>query len=371
MNSSISKNDLITLKAELICNGIKINETSEKIYDMEHKTKIKRTSNMGLQLLLTDSMIVSVPYNEHSNSKYHLYEEDSKIYLTDNHLTVEVKPFPFTSPEWYDEKLKNGEYISNYLQKEGKDVLICSITESCCYFSKSEQCAFCALNGKMESNKHDRMESIIEAVDIILRKDKSIKSINLTGGNLYTPDKGALQYINILKAIRKVSTIPVVVEISPPDDLEVLHDLKNAGASAIELNLEIWDEKIRNMMMPGKAKITRNRYIEAWKKSVELFGKGNVGSAIIIGLESPSSSLEGIQKMIEVGCLPSIIPFKPTEKSVLENFRKCSSEEVLYVTKEAANMLKKHQLSPIGGPGCIGCSACTLESDMYLENEKN
>lgn len=28
-------------------------------------------------------------------------------------------------------------------------------------------------------------------------------------------------------------------------------------------------------------------------------------------------------------------------------------------------MLKSKQLSPVNGPGCIGCGACTLESDMY------
>ena len=32
-------------------------------------------------------------------------------------------------------------------------------------------------------------------------------------------------------------------------------------------------------------------------------------------------------------------------------------------------MLKTQQLSPVGGPGCIGCSACTLESDMYQLNK--
>ncbi len=368
MNSSTDKNDLIKLKAELICEGIKINKTSEKIYDMEHKTKIKRTSNMGLQLLLSDDMIVSIPYRKYNTSSYYLYEKGDKLFLTNDNLIVEVKPFPFTSPPWYDEKLKNGEYVSNYIQKEGKDVLICSITESCCYFSKAEQCAFCALNGKRNTNKHDRIKSITEALILSLKKDKSIKSINLTGGNLYTPDKGALQYINILKEIRTISNIPVVVEISPPDDLKVLQELKDAGATAIELNLEIWDEKIRKMMMPGKAKITRNYYIKSWKKAV-LFEEENVSSAIIIGLESVESSLEGIKKMIEVCCLPSIIPFKPTEKSLLENFRKYNAEKVLYVTKEASKMLKTQQLSPVGGPGCIGCSACTLESDMYQLNK--
>lgn len=367
MNNNVKIDSLIKIKSDIICYGIRPNEISDKLYDLEHKTRVKRTSNMGLQLFLADDMIVSVPYNKNNpyKSEYFLYEENNKIYLTNNLITIEVKPFPFHSPFWYDYKLTNGKPISDYIQMEGKDVLICSITTSCCYFSKSEQCSFCALNGGNVSNEVDRMAAIIEGLKVILKEDASVKSINLTGGNLYTEDKGANKYIDILKEIRSISNIPIVVEISPPDNLDLLYILHNAGATAIELNVEIWDEKIRKMLMPGKAKISREHYIAAWKKAVEIFGKGNVGSGIIIGFENSKSSLEGIKAMIEVGCLPSILPFKPTEGSILENFRNCTPEEILSVTKEASKLLKEKKLSPINGPGCIGCGACTLESDMY------
>ena len=101
------------------------------------------------------------------------------------------------------------------------------------------------------------------------------------------------------------------------------------------------------------------------EKAVNIFGNGNVGSAIIVDLENTSSSLEGIREMINVGCLPSIIPFKPSNGAILERFRNCSSKEIVYVTTKAAKMLKDKNLSPINGPGCIGCGACTLEIDMY------
>lgn len=333
MNKDVNTNDLIKIKSEIICHGIKFNEISDKIYDIEHKTKVKRTSNMGLQLLLSEDIIVSVPYDKHShfNSEYYLYERCEKLYLTNDKITIEVRPFPFESPAWYDHKLENGKLISDYIQKEGRDVLICSVTQTCCYFSKSEECAFCALNGGVSVNEPGRVKCIIEALKFILHEDTSVKSINLTGGNLYTTDRGANQYINILKEIRSVSNIPVVVEISPPEDLNILNDIHEAGATAIEMNIEIWDEKIRKMMMPGKAKIKREHYIEAWKKAVNIFGKGNVGSAIIVGLENSCSSLEGIKEMINVGCLPSIIPFKPSNGAILEKFRNCSSKEIIYI----------------------------------------
>lgn len=371
MNKDVDIKDLLKIKAEIICYGIKRNEVSDKIYDMEHKTKVKRTSNMGLQLLLSEDIIASIPYNEenHSNSEYYLYEEDKKVYLTNKKITIEVYPFPLESPAWYDYKLKNGRYISDYIQKEGRDVLICSVSSSCCYFSKNEQCAFCALNGGIITKEDDRLDYIIEALKIILTEDDTIKSINLTGGNLYTSDRGASQYIRILKEIRSISNIPVAIEMSPPEDLKILEDFHKYGATAIEMNVEIWDDKIRKMMMPGKAQIKREYYIEAWKKAALIFGKGNVGSAIIIGLESLESSCEGIKAMVDVDCLPSIIPFKPSSGAVLEKFRNCSPTEVLAATQYATKLLLEKNLSPINGPGCIGCGACTLESDFFnIEN---
>jgi len=191
----------------------------------------------------------------------------------------------------------------------------------------------------------------------------------LTGGNLYTSDRGASQYIRILKEIRSLSNIPVAIEISPPEDLKILEDFHKFGATAIEMNVEIWDDRIRKMMMPGKAQIKREYYIEAWKKAVEIFGKGNVGSAIIIGLESLESSFEGIKAMIDVDCLPSIIPFKPSSGAILEKFRNCSPAEVVSATKYATKLLAEKGLSSMNGPGCIGCGACTLESDFLKYNE--
>ena len=72
---------------------------------------------------------------------------------------------------------------------------------------------------------------------------------------------------------------------------------------------------------------------------------------------------------MKFGCLPSIIPFKPTDGSILEKFNRCKPADLIEVTEKAVQLLKQKNLSPIDGPGCIGCGACTLESDFYrLDN---
>lgn len=68
---------------------------------------------------------------------------------------------------------------------------------------------------------------------------------------------------------------------------------------------------------------------------------------------------------MKFGCLPSIIPFKPTDGSILENFSRCRPEDLIEITEKAVKSLKQYNLSPIDGPGGIGCGACTLESDLY------
>ncbi len=125
---------------------------------------------MGLQLLLTEEIIVSIPYGKRDDSKgtYYLFKEGNKLFLTNDSITIEVSPFPSESPSWYDYKLENGKVISDYIQKEGRNVLICSVSSSCCYFAKNEQCAFCSLNGGKITKEADRIEHIIEAFKIIL-----------------------------------------------------------------------------------------------------------------------------------------------------------------------------------------------------------
>lgn len=372
MNKDKELKDLLKIKSEILCYGIKRNDISDNIYDMEHRTKVQRTSNMGLQFMLSDDIIVSVPYSKRENikSEYYLSKFEDKLYLTNDKITIEVSPFPLSSPFWYDYKLKNGKFFSDYIQKEGKDVLICSVSSSCCYFSKNEQCAFCALNGGSVIKENDRIDSIIEALKVILVEDDSINSINLTGGNLYTSDRGARQYESILREIRVLSDVPIAVEISPPEDLNIIEELHTLGATAIEMNVEIWDDEIRKSLMPGKSQIKRDYYVEAWKKAVAIFGKCNVGSAIIIGLESLESSLEGIKTMIDVGCLPSIIPFKPTKGSVLENHECSNPKDVCEATEYASKLLVDKNLSLLNGPGCIGCGACTLESDFFRKQKE-
>ena len=91
---------------------------------------------------------------------------------------------------------------------------------------------------------------------------------------------------DILKIIRIHTDKPIYIMSLPPQDLNDIQEYKKLGANEIAFNLEIYDETISKEIMPGKGMISRNEYLKALQKAVEVFGNdGQVRSMLIVGLE--------------------------------------------------------------------------------------
>ncbi|MBQ1392849.1 MAG: radical SAM protein, partial [Lachnospiraceae bacterium] len=175
------------------------------------------------------------------------------------------------SPSWYMESLGSGCYAGQYLLQEGVDTLIASITDSCGYVTNGTQCRFCALSHNSKKNVKEspasRKNHIKDALRLALQDVKKYASVNLTGGNTFTPDHGALGYIEFIEAIRNVSDIPICIEMSPPDNIIYLKKLHDAGASAVMMNIEMLDS--HSVMFWGKDVEETKKYLETLKKIFE------------------------------------------------------------------------------------------------------
>lgn len=364
----------IELKIQLLCYGLRTNENVNRIYDFQNPYDLTRTGNVGLQLRVGESrLIANVPvFNKFtSNSPFAIDEVSDDRYSITNSITNTSFPIEIiSSPKWYLDTISNGNHVGQYILREGEDTLICSITKSCGYVYQQQQCRFCAIN---ENNSHntdesesDRYDSLIEAIEKVLKSPiPEVRSINLTGGNTLDSDKGLYRYIKIIRFIRSLSDLPICIECSPPETNDSLQILKNEGVNAVMMNIEVWDDKLRKMYMPGKSKIPVKRYIDAWKYSVNTFGKGNVSSVLIIGLEHESIDKEAIDYMLSCGVMPSIMPFRPNDGAILENFRLPDPKVVYALTEYAARNAVIQGLSFDRTPGCMGCGACAAEIDFY------
>jgi len=363
--------DDIKTKIELLCWGLKPNRLSEDIFLYQNPFHHKRTGNAGLQLLIGISKLAAnIPTGDKftRGSPFHLKICDDEYWIFRNDRKL-IQCTVIPVPDWYKLNITEGTPIGKVLLQEGTSTLITAVYNSCDYIGQKETCRFCAI-GRYASKKSGIVRKtpvqIAESLKIIQDKaDLSNFTIDLTGGNTQTEDRGALMYVEIIRAIRKISNIPICVEIAPPDKDEYLNMLFDIGANSFMLNLEIWDDKLRKLFLPGKSKITKTRYFQAWEHAIKLVGTGKVSSVLIVGLESKYSTLEGADNLIKHGVIPTIMPFRPNDGSYLENLDCPSPESVLYITHEVSEKLFTNGINPLSHPGCISCGACAAEGDYY------
>jgi len=145
----------------------------------------------------------------------------------------------------------------------------------------------------------------------------------ITGG--FVPERRELEYyIDVAEKIReKYDDFYGVAIIGAPGDLSVLSKYKEAGFSNISHNIEVWDKNLFAHICPGKDK--RNggyrHWIESQEATVDVFGKGNVHSTIVGGLEPKESTLEGIEYFASKGIICHFSQFRPGKDTPLEGYR--------------------------------------------------
>ncbi len=356
----------IKTKIELLCWGVKSGRMTEHIFVEQNPYDHKRTGNVGIQLLIGESQLAAnIPIGDRftSASPYSLNEE-LKLFKNNRYVCdcVVVPP-----PSWYSEVLSDGTPIGKIFLQEGVSTLITAIYNGCDYFMTNQSCKFCAINlygGKKYGVFRKSAQQIKEAFTLI-KNDINGFTIDLTGGVTLTEDKGALMYIDVVKAIKEVVNIPICAEIAPPDDNKYLTELFEAGVDSFLINLEIWDDKLRQLFLPGKSLISKKRYFDVYEHAIKLVGSSKVSSVLIAGLESQYSTIEGATELINWGVIPTIMPFRPNDGSFLENFRVASPEDVYFISNHVAQRLIDKGLSPQIHPGCISCTACSSEADFF------
>ena len=132
--------------------------------------------------------------------------------------------------------------------------------------------------------------------------------------------------LDIVTQIKKISEIPISVAIPPmtPDRLE---RLKMKGVERVGIALdgstpEVFD-KIKGKEVEGPYKW--ETHFECLKTALNIFGKGNVSTHIIIGLgESEKEVLKLIEELDGLHILPGLFSFTPIKGTNLENLNQPS-----------------------------------------------
>jgi len=351
--------DIIKIKAELFCKGIRCDLGSElPIPYLQNK---RASLSEGKCFILSPDQgkfPINVAVRERfvKDSPFHFSPLDKKIYK-DNKPFVDAEDLP--QPEWYSLKLPHGKSFDQVVQVHAADILASALSNFCGFKADGKGCKYCALRTGSESGNKDPKE-IAYCLSYLENAGVHFSDLNLNAGTLRGEDRGGGLYLKTIQEVRKVSNIPIAAQICPPDNFSWIKYLYEEGLNAISFNLEIYDEKIRREICPGKSAIPRERYLEAIKYAVEIFGRNQVSSWLIAGLEPVESTIEGARAIATLGAVPFISVFRPLTGTELETRLPPLAEDVVTIFRRVGEILREYHVNPKASTsGCVRCNYCS------------
>lgn len=251
------------------------------------------------------------------HSPYVLVKKESGMALQYEGKTL-MYVDPVARPKFYDLTTKDGIPYSQIAVLHGADVLASTVIQSCIRWTPSQRCKFCAIGHSLESGSTIAMKTPEQLAEVVQAAEEldHIKHITLTTGTPNETDRGALHLAECVKAIRKVSALPIQVQCEPPDDDRMYKLLKDSGADTIGIHVESFDEAVRQAMMPSKSSITLETYFKAFEKAVSVFGRNQVSTYVILGMgERIDQTLEGCKRAAKLGVYPFVVPLASASRN--------------------------------------------------------
>ena len=353
--------ELTKVKSEIICHGIYATEIAEQIYKLQNPNKMhKQGRYFGIMMKLDNKLCVlaNVLFEKTEKIKYKLEGKIDNINLVDENGNNICKVTYINAPDWYHKKTKTNKHTSEVCIDEGETFL--HMTYSGCDYGKHGlECKFC---GCKEAVNNSTADEIAEVVNYA--KDERNYHVCLSGGVYLPLKKNVMKFKEIIGKIRaKSKEIPIWVEMIPPTKEEI-KDLIDTGATSFCFNIEVYDNKLRKDICPGKSAISIEENIERAKHANQLLGGNKVGSNLICGIAPVETIKKGIDEFVKNGIHPCILAFRPAENSKFQNLAECDAETFYECSKYDEEKMLEKNLDIFKNEGCLLCEYCTIIHDI-------
>jgi len=197
--------------------------------------------------------------------------------------------------------------------------------------------------------------------------------VTLTAGSTLERALEANLYEAASRAIVQASGLPVHVQLMPPVSRRVLERLRRAGVRSLGIHRESFDPAVLNRVAPCKARIAPELFQQAWQDGVQVFGRGQVSSFLLLGLgESVDGLLDGCRHLAGMGVYPFVVPFRPIPGTRLGGERPADASTLRRVLPQIARVLEDHGLDwGVVHAGCVRCRACSALPDYQDARARN
>lgn len=327
------------LKTSLLLCGVKLDESV--LQALKKFGGIQEGTFDSIDIFLLKKLVINcpikLPFIEFSpytlkfiKNKFVLYFYKKKISIVNIDYKDRILPI----------KTSSGILSNKTIQRNNNRIRI-RHADVCVFKKEGKGCQFCHTKNEISYNMN--LKDIEEAFQYYL-KNLEFNQI-MIGGASNNVEIEAEIIKSIIKVVRKSTLKSIYIMSIPPNNIDDILKYKQLGANEIAFNIEIFDEKTAKKIMPGKGKISREKYMKSLKTASDIFGKdGQVRSMLIVGLESLNTFKEGIEALCKIGVQPMISPFRPMKGSKLEFFVPPTMNDCLRYIYSAQEILDKYNM---------------------------
>ncbi|MGD6874233.1 radical SAM protein [Sutcliffiella horikoshii] len=308
--SYIDFREAMKLKAYLLAEGLNIDKSIESNTNFNYKKfHLYDHSSETPSIIIPDDIIIfhDKEYSGKDIISRNRFNPNSKwlVKLINGKLVLEnpdgkINDISFPPRPLFDNLEVNNQPLEKLVTKLGTDLCGVILSNNCFYFGSKKECKFCEilptyLDYKSYPTATKKTKHLIDALNKALEADNTFEHIVITTGNVGSYDKTLELFIEVGKGIKETKDTKKIIStatLMPPNDFTYIDKLKEAGFDNVYFDLEILDENLFNIVVPGKADYGYQRLIDALKYATNIFGKGNVFSNLVYGIQTLPESLE-------------------------------------------------------------------------------
>lgn len=354
--------DSKTLKVELQSYGLRIPDTRDIRRGGAGPTggihlKILPDSEANIPVV-GDFLHASPYYLDRINDEYWVFRDSVAI------AQVEL----MRAAKFYDHETTAGIPMQKMGLLHCPTTFATTLLQTCDFWEDDRRCKFCGIELTLKDRStvgYKNAKSLVETI-LLAKELDGISNIVFTSGVARDEEKALAKYAEICLEVKKATVLPIQLQIIPPNDLSWLQRLRDSGVDALGVHIETFDPEVFERITPGKARIGFNYYVQTWKEAVNVFGRWQVSTYVLVGLgERLQTILDGTALCAEIGVYPFIVPFRPIAGTPMEDVKPPTPEVMKYVYTEAAKILSKYDGgSKSSSAGCVSCGECSALPDF-------
>lgn len=295
---------------------------------------------------------------------------DGKLVATDQDEVLDEIAGYWEKPDFFNKKASNGEPLSKYIACRPQRLEI-TLNNYCHFWDKpGEGCKYCPMSPNFKKSgktqECNELKYIDEAFAEALKQKGRNEIVILTGGSILSGkhpfDDEVELYIKVLKLLGEYfegRRFPSQLISTAFDERQQERLYEETKLMQFTPDIEVLNKEKFEWICPGKA---AHVGYEAWKKrlyhAVDVFGKGNVTTGVVLGVEQASpkgfaSEEEAFQAVTEeaediishgIGIAANI--WRATPGSVFQHQNTPSLEYYVRTLREFDRLQQKYQVDP-------------------------